>query len=131
MSAERKPVSPWLLIGMILLPAGIVSDSFLHLSHIITFALLAGAFVCMMLGVRAMRRQQRGTPATPLDQRHKRFAILFVSLVVGFIAGYFLIRHDHPEFSIMLSVSICLFGLVFATAIIAWQIYFRREKPKT
>ena len=131
MPAERKPISPLLLLGMILLPAGIVSDSFLHLPQIVTLVLLGGALVCMFLGVRAMWRQQRGAPTTPFDQRHKRFIILLLSLVLGFIGGYFLIRHDHPEFSITLRVTICLFGLVLATSIIAWQIYFRGEKPNT
>jgi ribose/xylose/arabinose/galactoside ABC-type transport system permease subunit len=54
--------------------------------------------------------------------------LLFFSLVVGFIIGYFIIRHDHPDFSITLSVLICAAGLSLATAIIAWQIY---RTPKT
>jgi hypothetical protein len=131
MPPDRKPVSPFLLIGMVLLPAGIVGDSFLHLPHIATFALLSAAIICMLVGIRETRRLNRGVPATAFDQRHKRFGILFVSLVAGFVGGYFLVRHDHPEFSMMLSAAICLFGLVFATSIIAWQIYFRGERPKT
>src|SRR5438874_10525229 len=108
MPSDRQPVSSLLIAGMILLPAGIVSDSFLHLPQVITFVLLGAAIICMFFGIRATRRQNRGAPAAAFDQRHKRFAILFVSLVAGFVGGYFLVRHDHPEFSIMLSVSICL-----------------------
>lgn len=65
---------------------------------------------------------------TSSDQRHRRFAVLFLSLVVGFIIGYFLVRHDHPDFSIALCVLICAIGLCLATAIIGWQIY---RTPKT
>src|SRR5438874_8653309 len=130
MPSDRQPVSSLLIAGMILLPAGIVSDSFLHVPQAITFVLLGAAIICMFFGIRATRRRNRGAPAAALA-RHKRFAILLVSLIAGFVGGYFLVRHDHPEFSITLSVSVCMFGLVFATAIIAWQIYFRCEKPKT
>jgi phosphatidylglycerophosphate synthase len=110
--------------------AGIIGDSFFHLPDPLVFALLGMALVFMFTGVRTLRRQKRGEPAVPLDQRHKRFGILFVSLLAGFAAGYFLIRHDHPEFSVAFSILLCVLGLLFATGIIVWQIY-RPRKGKT
>ena len=92
--------------------------------------MLGTGVVCIFLGIRGLRRQKRGEPVVPVNQRHKRFTILFVSLVAGFVGGYFLIRHDHPEFSVAFSLAICALGLIFATGLIAWQIY-RPRATKT
>jgi len=116
-----------LTIGPICFLAGIIGDSFLHLPGLVSFSLLGIGIVCMLLGTRAARREKRGEPPVPVDQRHKRFATLAVALAAGFIGGYFLVRHDHPEFSIMLSIAICVFGFLVATGIICWQIY----RPRT
>ena len=129
MPAERKPVAPLLLIGMILFPAGLVSDAFLHLPRIVSLAFLGGAFVCMLLGVRAMRRQQRDAPPVPVDQRHKRFAMIFVAALVGCIIGAFMIPVENAHFSFTTRALIALGSLLIATAASAWAIYFRRDKP--
>ena len=117
-------------IGLICLLAGIIGDSFLHLPALVIFSLLGIGIVCMLLGNRAARRERRGEPPVPVDQRHKRFAILAVLLAAGFVGGYFLERHDHPEFSITLTIMICVLGFLSATGIMCWQIY-RPRTPKT
>jgi hypothetical protein len=129
MPAERKPASPILLIGMILFPAGLVSDAFLHLPRIVSFVLLGGAFVCMLLGLRAMRRQQRDAPPVPVDQRHKRFAMIFVAALVGCIIAAFMIPVENAHFSFLTRALIALGSFVIVTGATAWAIYFRRGKP--
>lgn len=116
-------------IGVLFLLAGIASDTLLHWPYGVTILILVVALVCTLLAFSIARRAKLHAEPIPFDQRHKRFVVLLLALLVALVCGYFLMRHTDAELPIAHTVAFSLFSFLVCMSIIAWKIYYPRP-PK-
>ena len=118
-------------VGILFMLAGIGCDSLLHWPYAVIIPIFAVALFFILLSLRIARRAQLQPEPIPFDQRHKRFLVLLLALLVALVAGYFLMRHTDPELPVVPGVVISLFSFLVCVSIFAWKIYYPRTPNLT
>ena len=118
-----KQYEKYLFGGLLLIGAGVLSDSLFRASNAVILPLTTVGALSTFYALRLQKRaKQQGamTPVAdqPVSKRAKRMVILLFSFALGSILGFFLMRHDFPRqsvaFHVCTAVSIFLFGTVIS-----------------